>query len=250
MDSECSYVLLLNNDAVPTSGFLEPAVEQAESDPRVGLVSGKVLEDRATRKLWYAGGRIDFWRGKSVARGYGEIDVGQYENTVEVGFATGGLMLIKRRVLEDVGMLPEEYFFGQEEWDYSVAVSRRGYKLLYVPGFLVYHHGDGSHSNSDPKFVYNSYRNKLIFQQKYLAPLQWRAWFLMFDLYARLFARSAIRSLHSPDSDFEGILFALRAAIADHKKEGPRQMCEDDLFQFQRRLSASRFDRAGAPVEG
>jgi GT2 family glycosyltransferase len=218
-------------------------VEKAENDERLGLISGKIIADPVTRRIWYAGGSISFLRGKSIARGFGEVDTGQYDTTQEVGFATGGLMLIRRAVLEKVGLLPEEYFFGQEEWDYSVAVRRAGFKLLYVPACLVYHKGDGSHWNSDPRFVYNGYRQKFIFQQKYLNPVAWRLWFVLFQLYSGFAARRALRPQHSAEADFEGIMFALRTAVADHKREGARQMHEQDLFLFQARLKAFRTEK-------
>lgn len=233
---DCSYVLLLNNDATVTRHFLEPAIEMAETNPKVGLVGGKILFSEETKKIWYAGGTIDRWKGRVWVRGFREIDHGQYDKPSEVGFVTGALMLIKREVLQKVGLLPEEYFFGGEEIDYSLAVRLAGYNLYYVPTFLVYHASDGSHSNHDPKFVYNNYRTKLILQQKYLPKGSFFIWKLVFRFYGKYFAAKVWQSLRNSDVNLkdkrlpiEDLNFAFRKALEDH---GKSHLSEETLMTF------------------
>jgi len=238
-DEECKYVLLLNNDAVVTPNFLDKAVETAEMGRSIGLVGGKILQSPESRKIWYAGGYIDRWRGQAKTR-WGETDHGQYDKTEEVGFVTGCLMLIKREVLENVGLLPEEYFFGVEEWDYSLTVRRAGYRLYYVPEFLVYHKGDGSHWNYDPKFVYNSYRNKLIFQEKFLPKGLFPIWRISFVIYGKYVARRARARLikkHNFGKDkivsLKDLDFALIKAVEDH---GKNVLSEETIASFDEAL--------------
>jgi GT2 family glycosyltransferase len=233
----CDYALLLNNDAEVAPGFLEAAVLAAESDPAIGLVGGKIyLPDR--QRLWYAGGRINFVRGDVVIRGFRMIDQGQFDQPGETGFVTGAMMLIRRAVIEQVGLLPEEYFFGQEEWDYSVQVARAGYKLYYEPRSVAYHRSDGSHRNSEPKYVYNGYRNKLIFQQKYLPRRLWPVYLSALRMYRRVWAKRQIAGLHDKDADIDQIVFALQCAIEDHCRSPRNAVTEADLTAFSARLAA------------
>lgn len=240
-DPECSYVLLLNNDANLAPGGLEKAVAIGQANKRIGLISGKVLRSVESKQFWYAGGDISLWRGQVNIRGHGARDDGQYDEPGEVGFVTGALLLIKREVLETVGLLPEEYFFGVEEMDYSLNVRRRGYKLYYVPEFVAYHEGSGSHWNSDPKFIYNSYRSKLIFQEKYLPRGLFPLWRLAFSIYAKYFARRSWirakarkgydRDRETPWNDME---FALGRAIEDHRAN---TLSEETLIRFEEELT-------------
>jgi GT2 family glycosyltransferase len=252
-DRECAYVLLLNNDATISAGGLEKAVRFAENDSQIGVISGKILLSETQDTIWYAGGRIDRWRGRAVVRGFSEIDRGQYETPCEVGFATGALMLIKREVLEKVGLLPEEYFFGIEEWDYSLQVRQSGYRLYYAPEFVASHKADGSHWNYDPKFVYNSYRSKLIFQEKYLPFGLFPLWKLAFAFYGRHFARRFRQRLIKKyqydkhrEIPLEELDFALYKALGDHKKN---VLCEERLQLFEEELvnckTSSAADRTG-----
>ena len=243
-DPDCEYVLLLNNDAVLVPGTLQAGIQLAEGDPTIGAISGKVLSNPDSNAIWYAGGQIDRWRGQAIVRGFGEVDHGQYDLACEVGFVTGALMLIKRNVLGVVGLLPEEYFFGVEEWDYSLRIQRAGYKLYYAPGFKAYHKADGSHWNYDPKFVYNSYRNKLIFQEKYLPPLIFAVWKRAFSVYGKYLARRARQRLIAAQRfkgadavQFDDLDFAFARALKDH---GRNALSAKALAEFEADLDSAR----------
>jgi len=250
-DAGCAYVMLMNNDATISPDSLGAAVAFAENDALAGVIGGKVLLSRPPYTIWYAGGQIDFWRGQAVVRGYGEVDRGQYDEPSETGFVTGALMLIKRAVLTKVGLLPEEYFFGVEEWEFSARARHAGFKLCYVPGFVGFHEADGSHWNYDPKFVYNSYRNKLIFQQSHLPRFVFPIWKAAFAFYGKHFARRArqrligkkLFSLPQP-VELDQLDFALARAIEDHGKnelsEAVLNSFETDLqIQFRSRMASA-----------
>lgn len=241
-NEDCDYVLLLNNDAEVTQNFLEKAVEVAESHPRIGLVGGKILRSPECKKIWYAGGRVDVWRGQGIARGWGELDQGQYDKVEEVKFVTGALMLIKREVLEKVGLLPEEYFFGVEEFDYSVSVHRAGYLLYYVPEFIAYHKGDGSHYNYDNKYIYNYYRQKFIFMEKYLPKGCFPFWKIIFQVYTKFFfKRLRTRNIlkhHSDRKDkligaLDDLRIVMQEALRDHGKD---VLTEETMQKFAKRF--------------
>jgi GT2 family glycosyltransferase len=237
--SRADYVLLLSNDFVVTPGLLEPAVEAAESDDAVGLVGGKIYLLDRPGYLWYAGGEVDRLRGMVSVCGLDERDEGQYDRTRVVSFVSGAKMLIKRAVLDNVGLLPEEYFFGIEEWDYSVAVRRAGYKLCYVPGFASYHKVQGSHSLARPKYLYSWWRGRLIFQQKY-CPIGFPAW-----KWGCLFMHVVLGKWRLPRMNEETLAasrFALRRAIRDHERSATRSFDEQDMDECERNYYLTRPD--------
>ena len=226
-DPLVGYVVLLNNDAEATPGWLEPLVAAAEADPKVGAVSGKVL--MAGNRIWYAGGRVRVWRGGVYARGLGEVDAGQYDRAEDVGFVTGGLMLIPRRVVEAVGPLPPEYFFGFEEYDYSVTLLRAGYKLRYEPAGVVFHRVGGSHGNWDAKYLYNNYRNKLLMARRLIPKALYPVWKRVFVQYTRLYSERWRRKWVAAHGGYSGVTlperdrfdFALAEALADEARGVP-----------------------------
>jgi GT2 family glycosyltransferase len=213
------YVLLLNNDMKVDAGFLEPAVAAAEKKPTVGAVTGKILYQETPNIFWQAGGYIDSVRVQGVARGKGEIDHGQYDEMCETGWASGAMSLIRRSTLEDVGYLPEEYFFGQEEWDYSTAILRAGLKILYVPDFKGYHHAGASYRAGHPVLnVYGGYLSKMIYAEKYMAPLVFQLWRIAFASYLKLRWPRLARQHCQSEEDYRVRFQAGLMAFADHKR--------------------------------
>jgi GT2 family glycosyltransferase len=231
------YVLLLNSDATAEPGFLEPLVELANSDPSIGLISGKIRITQQPDRLWYAGARLSRLRGVMID-GANARDDGRFDRVREVGGCTGAMMFIRRRVLELVGMLPEEYFFGTEEWDYSLRVREGGFRNFYCPRSVVYHSSDGSHSNSAPKYLYSGFRNKLIFQERNFPRLLRPLWSLSYHIYAQYVAQFRLK-LSAEDA--RAYKAAYRAAFRDHARGGRLHVEEEHLLDFEREY------RAGPP---
>ena len=217
-ENGADYVLLLNNDMEVEPDFLDTAVVAAEKERNVGLVTGKILFGDRRNVIWQAGGRIDAFKIQGIPRGWNEIDEHQFDVEEETFWASGAMLLIPRRTLEKVGLLPEEYFFGVEEWDYSTAVRRAGLRIHYVPTFKGYHHAGGSYKAGDPVLiVYNGIRNKLVYAQKYLSAPAWVLWKTIFrcDLAFR-WPRKARWGCHT-EADYRARLKAARLAFADHQ---------------------------------
>lgn len=179
-----AHVILLNNDTVVEPGFAEPLVAAAESDPRIGAVTGKIYYAADRRRIWCAGGDHHWLLGNCEYTGEGMVDRGQFDRMREIGFATMCYSLFPRRVFEAVGLVPEQYFFGLEEWDYSVALRKAGYQLVYVPDSVIYHKVGQSYGRFEAGMIYNFYRNKILFTRSYMPRWFWWAWYVVFAAYA------------------------------------------------------------------
>jgi hypothetical protein len=213
-----AYVLLLNNDMEVEPGFLEPAIAVAETNPQVGLVTGKILFGDRRDVIWQAGGKIDTLRIQGSPRGWNETDQGQYDVQCQTHWASGAMLFIPRRTIETVGLLPEEYFFGVEEWDYSRAVEDAGLKILYVPSFRGYHHAGGSYKAGHPiLIVYNGVRNKLVYAQKHLSAPAWFLWKRLFRCYLAVAWPRKARWGCETEVDYRARLKAARLAFSDHR---------------------------------
>jgi len=182
----CEYVLLLNNDCIiPWSDFLWDAISLAEREPGCGILGGKILFWPETDRIWSTGGYISTL-GAERHIGHGEIDRGQYENVAHRKFISGALMLIRRRVIETIGLLPEVYFFGKEEWEYSTRALKAGFTLVYVPSLVAYHEASNSHYWTDPKYVYNGVLSRVLYQKRNRGTLFYHVWSLLFASYVRV----------------------------------------------------------------
>ena len=67
------------------------------------------------------------------------MDYGQYDTDFEVNDIMGASLLIKKEVLQIIGLMPEEYFLYGEETDWNFNIQKNGYKLMTIYKSKVYH---------------------------------------------------------------------------------------------------------------
>jgi GT2 family glycosyltransferase len=243
MADGCDYVLLLNNDTIAADGtFLRHMVELAESDPRCGVVGGRLRLWPETDTLWGTGGTI-WWAGEHYI-GAGEKDRDQYAEVEERRFISGALMLIRRAVLDGVGLLPEAYFFGYEDKEYSVLVRRNGWRMLYQPRAIIYHEAGHSHEAIDPVWIYNDTASKALFKKRTLSSVSWALWYVCYALYLRALLKLRARWL--PGQLMGGIpVEQLRAAMIDGFRDGARatRVTLGQLSAYRARVASRPVDR-------
>jgi hypothetical protein len=155
-----SYVLLLNNDTLVDPGFLEPLVDALEADPMAGCATSTICYYPETDLLWYAGGDLIWWRGSGFSRNQDRpVRTIGHQPTQTVTFISGCFMLLRREVLDKIGLLDERTFLYCEDTEYSMRMASAGYRLLYVPAVRIYH--KTAHRNKTPFTLYYIVRNRL-----------------------------------------------------------------------------------------
>ena len=175
---EAEYVVLLNSDVEVAPGWLEPLVAVLDRDEKVAAVQPKILAYRDKNKFEYAGaagGYIDylgfpFCRGRVMDTT--ERDDGQYDDEVDVFWATGASLCIRRDVYRVAGGLDEAFFAHMEEIDLCWRLKNGGYTLKVVPSSVVYHLGGGSLPMNHPRKLFLNYRNNLLMLHKNLCAKQ------------------------------------------------------------------------------
>ena len=150
------YVVLLNNDTEAAPGFIERLVEAAESDPRIGICCPKILSAKDNRLIESVGHWI-YPDGLSRCRGRFEEDCGQYDAPEDVLVPSGCAILVRREMLDDVGLLDEDFFSYCDDTDLGLRAHLRGWRCVTVPSAVVYHWG----SASSPLKAFLIERNRL-----------------------------------------------------------------------------------------
>jgi len=205
-NSAPDYVLLLNNDTVVDPEFLTEMVKVAESDAAIGIAGAKLYYYDNPNRLQSLWGRIDFWRGltiqtpKIVAEKIKsiELDEGQYNQIREVDIVSGCCSLIKKRTLDDIGLLDKSYFFGWEDVDYCVGASKKGYKIIYVPNAKIWHKSRQSAVKMPELACYYRTRNRFRLVKKHATRWQYRCFLIyFFGFYFWLSAGYYLRYYHS-----------------------------------------------------
>ncbi len=139
MELGAEYILLLNNDTVVEKDFLLKLVAVADAEQTIGMVGPKIYYYDNPKTIWYAGGKIEWWKGWISHIGVREMDTGQYDNVRETDYITGCCLFVKRQVIQQIGLLDEKYYIYGEDTDWCIKASRAGFKLLYVPEAIIWH---------------------------------------------------------------------------------------------------------------
>lgn len=130
-------MILLNNDTEVDPHWLAEVVAAFERYPQAGLVASKMLlYDR--RNVLHCAGDIFKTDGTPGNRGVWEEDRGQFAEG-PVFSANGGSAAYRRAVLEQVGLLDDDFFFSCEDVDLAWRAQLAGWQCLYAPRAVVYH---------------------------------------------------------------------------------------------------------------
>jgi hypothetical protein len=167
------YVLLLNNDTVVKEDFLSKLINHAETDKKVGIV-GPLIKYYKSNKIWFAGGWISYLTGLSGHYWKGK-DFEDYteKNLYEVDYITGCALLVKKEVINEIGLLDPVYFAYYEEADWCFRAKRAGFRIEMVPNSMIEHKksasaGDRGSNKISPTQAYLWARNGIIFGKKNL----------------------------------------------------------------------------------
>lgn len=156
------YLVLLNNDTVVHENWLEALVKVAESDSQIGACGSKILMMNDKKIIDHAGGMLTVI-GSGLDRGKWTTDEGQYDIQMEVGFACGCALLIRKSAYLEAGGFHPDYFMYHEDVDVCWKMRLLGYSVLYVPDSVVYHYLGGGISQGDehPFKTYLCQKNRL-----------------------------------------------------------------------------------------
>lgn len=163
------WMFVLNDDVIVAPDCVARLVAAAEGEAGVGLVGPMVYHFDEPGVIQSAGGRLDRrWRATHIARN--QPDRGQFA-TRAVDWLSGCALLVRRTVVEEVGLLDERFFLYWEETDWCLRARRKGWRVLHVPGAKVWHKGVQRDYQPRPAVTYYTTRNRFLLLATHRAPL-------------------------------------------------------------------------------
>ncbi|MFI5141680.1 MAG: glycosyltransferase family 2 protein [Bacteroidia bacterium] len=165
---DADYFVLLNSDVEVTPNWLEPIINLMETDKTIAAAQPKILAYNTKDEFEYAGacgGFIDkygypFCRGRIFDTL--EKDSAQYNQPIEVFWATGACMFVRANVFNDLKGFDDFYFAHMEEIDLCWRIKNTQHKIMAVPTSVVFHVGGGTLNKLSPQKTFLNFRNSLI----------------------------------------------------------------------------------------
>lgn len=162
------YVLLLNNDTVVDSQFLKELVKTMQSR-NATVVCPKIYNYYEKNKIESAGFIIKPILAKTTPIGYGETDIGQYDQDSKISFASGCVMLIKTAAVQ--GDIFDPYYFAYcEDLEFCYRLQKSKEAIWYSSKSKVWHKvSKSSGGYKSPLSVYLFTKNRFRFVKRNLS---------------------------------------------------------------------------------
>ncbi|HYP47311.1 MAG TPA: glycosyltransferase, partial [Thermoleophilaceae bacterium] len=155
------WLAVFNNDTTIEPDAVSRLLAAARSQPRVGAVAAQMRFADRRDVLNSAGLELDRL-GIAADRLVGtKVDENQPLEPYEVFGATGGAALFSMEMLEEVGGFDETFFAFFEDVDLAWRARAHGWRALYAPGAVVYHHHSATARHGSPAKLFLVGRNRL-----------------------------------------------------------------------------------------
>lgn len=175
------YILILNPDTLILQNAPEKIVNFMGENPTVGICGCKVLNEDRTLQLACRRSiptpHVAFFRFSGLSRLFPNSKItAKYNLTYldpnkahEVDAVSGAFLMIRRKVVDNIGMLDERFFMYGEELDWCLRTKKAGWKVMYYPDAEIIHYkGECSKTNSR-KATFEFYRSMYLFHKKHFA---------------------------------------------------------------------------------
>lgn len=177
----CDLILLLNPDTVIQEGALDKMVRFMDENPNVGAAGCRVLNEDGTLQLACRRSiptpKAAFYKLSGLSRLFPHSKVMARYNltyldpntTHEVDAVSGAFLLIRREVVDRIGMLDEDFWIFGEDIDWCIRTKKAGWKVMYYPDARILHYKGVGCGTNRPKTGYEFYRAMYLFHKKHFA---------------------------------------------------------------------------------
>ena len=193
--SQAEYVLLLNPDTVVHEGTLRGTLDFLESHPEAGGAGVRMLtregdpapeSRRAVPTPWVA-----FLKMLGFTRRYYMSHL-PWDQPGQIEVISGAYCMLRRKALDAVGLLDEDFFMYGEDIDLSFRLLKGGWQNWYLPLDIVHYKGESTQKSSY-RYVHVFYQAMLIFFRKHYGHLSF-IWSL--PIQAAIYFRAALALMH------------------------------------------------------
>lgn len=171
------YLLLLNPDTIVQDGALGRMVEYMETELRTGALGprlrypdGAIQPSRrrfpTLMTAFFESTWLEPWAPPPILRRYRALDLPE-DAIAEVDWVMGAALMVRRAVVEQVGLLDEAYFMYSEELDWCRRIKEAGWRVVYFPEAEIIHYEGKSSEQAVTARHINFQRAKLRYFRKF-----------------------------------------------------------------------------------
>jgi len=227
-ESNAEYVLLLNPDTVVEEDTFIKSVSFMDENPEAGGLGVRMVDGKGQflpeSKRGLPTPQVAFFKifglSKlfSKSKRFNRYHLGHLNEfeTHEIDVLSGAFMLMRKSVLEKIGLLDETFFMYGEDIDLSYRIQVGGYKNFYFPETRIIHYKGESTKKGSINYVFVFYKAMVIFAKKHFSQNHAKTFSFLIHLAIYLRASLAItqrivKTYTLPLFDFTVLLTGLYA---------------------------------------
>ena len=238
--SRGEYVLLLNPDTVVSETSLHAVLDFMDGHPRAGAAGVRMIKvdgsDALESRRGVPSPMTSFYKMSGLCRHFPQSRrFGKYymsylswTEPAQIEIVSGAFCMLRRKALDEVGLLDEDYFMYGEDIDLSYRLLKGGWENWYVPVKILHYKGESTQKSSF-RYVHVFYEAMLIFFRKHFGHL---SFLLTYPVQLAIYAKAFLallsmvlgkmrRSLGFVDSPFKS-----DPLYVFHVPPGHRILCE------------------------
>lgn len=172
------YIILLNPDTIVHPYCLENLITILDKNPEVGMCGPRLIDtDGAT---YSSVGYIPTFRSllysKTVFRSFGifrshykklTVNDFDYDKQADVEQLSGAALMVRRSILEEIGLMDEDFFLYYEDADLCLRIRKAGWKIAYVPEAVITHIGGTSSEQIPIRKYIMLYKSLFVYLRKH-----------------------------------------------------------------------------------
>jgi hypothetical protein len=186
IEHNAAYTLLLNNDTVVSENFLSVLLNFFENHSEYSVVTPQIRYYDKHNIIWNCGGTLsNFGSRKYFFNDKPATDL-PAKDFLRISFITGCALMIKTELIRKIGMLSEDFFFGEEDFEYSLRLRKNKINVACVLRSLIYHKVNSSISRTSEFAIgkiYVHYLNRFIDMRNFMPFWKWRLWRFLYQFY-------------------------------------------------------------------
>ena len=173
------YILLLNPDTIIEENTLMETISFLQKNTQAGALGVKMIDGNGNflpeskRSLpspsiaFYKIFGLSFIFPKSKKFGKYHLNYLDKEKIHEIDVISGAFFMIRKKIIDEIGMLDENFFMYGEDIDLSYRIQKKGYKNFYLPTTSIIHYKGESTKKTSINYIFTFYQAMIIFVKKH-----------------------------------------------------------------------------------
>lgn len=179
-DIPTDYYLCLNNDTEMEAECLQRLIYYMDTHPEISAVTPGIRLYDQPELMWNAGGKLVFG-GRRYYCPMQPVECLKGEKIIDITFITGCALMVRKELINNTQLFTERFFFGEEDFDFSLRMKKAGKKMVCLTDAILYHKVSASQKNVvsyNKLFIY--LLNRTIDLRLHYSYITWIVWLMMY----------------------------------------------------------------------